>query len=779
MKSWALKHNHPYTLVLAADARMSETDYFDDQIWELRLGTGESIALSLHTTYGTRARDMRLFFSFREEDREAHYARDYAELPRIRTALPNLIRISCQPFAKLPVQHTFFAFDSHTLVGRVHLSNPTTQQRNIRLRLGGILAALDGAPLRVEQTSGVHILRGQSSNLHPLLFITGGAEPAETPYAALELALNLGPGASRTFTWVHIGASRPEEAFDQARRIASQPLEALFARALHLHQAETVEIETGDRDWDALLHFSQIAAAGKFIQAERLPHLSLLAARHPDQGYAPQRDARSHPDAWQGQTALDAWYLAQALPGAPQRWRDLLRNFLATQTDSGQIDARPGPAGQRLGALSPPLLADLAWRYWQSTRETDFLAAVYPALLRFFLAWFTPEQDRDGNGLPEWSHPLQTGYDDNPLFACTAAGKAVAIETVQTPALAAMLLHEGQRLLAIANTIGEEAGREQIRQQLGRLQQHLKTCLQAEQHLYTYCDRDTHLTPTGQILSQRRARRKFQLKRTLKAPARLQIILEKARADGQRPQITIAGQRAGQPVQETLPPEAFCWQGTRAVATTQQTWEQLGRFTLEHFHPEDRLLIRTVDLTQRDLTLFLPLWSNSFTTVEAQAAYAAHLRPGRSFGRAFGFAMLPQGEEIRPLWNALLLEGLLQTGLRQEAAEMLIGLGQAAIRTLTTRKAFYAAYHAESGDGLGARHALQGIFPVGLFLKVLGVSFPQERTVRIQGENPFPWPITVRYRTITVERGLEVSRVRWLDDPPLELPAGGVHLIRF
>ncbi len=776
MKSWALKKHYPYSLVLAADARMSAVDYVNDQIWELRLGTGESIALSLHTTYGTRARDMRLFFSFQEEDREAYYARDYHQLPQIHTILPNLAEISCQPLKKLPVRQTFFVYDSQTLIGRLHLANPTTRQRTIHLRLGGILAPLAGTPLHAEKEDNVYILRGQTGNLHPTIFITGGAELANTPYVALDLPVTLGPGGSRTFTWIHLGAESPENAFDLARRIAAQPLDALMARAHRLHQAETISFETGDRDWDILLALSQTAALGKLLRGPRLPYPAPVGARQPDQGYAPQGDPRAHPEAWQGQTAFDLWYLSRALPGAPNRWRDALRNFLEIQSPDGSIDARPGLGGQRLNAQAAPLLADVALRYWQTSHDDAFLLSIYPALLRFFLSWF-PEEET--NTCPRWQHPLQTGYEDNPLFSCAATGQAIRIDRVLTPALSALLLHEGQALLKIAAAINEKSGTSEIHQKLSALRQALEHCWQAERHLFTYCDSDTHLVSSGQLLSQRRVRRRFQLKKKLAHPVRLQIILEKARADGQRPQVHIQGQRDGETIEETLPPEAFCWQGTRAIATSQQTWDQLGTFTLENIQATNKISIRTVDLTQRDLTLFLPLWGASLPSLQVQTTYAAHLRPGRAFGHTFGLSMQPEQTEVRPLWNALLLEGLLRHGLHQEAAEILIQLGQATIRSLTTRKAFYNAYHSRSGDGLGARHTLQGVFPVSLFLDLLGIAFPQERTVTIRGENPFPWPITVRYRAITIERDLDETRVRWLDDPPLRLPPTGTHHISF
>ena len=45
MSRWQLTPNSPLALQLAADARLSQTDYFDDQVWELALGsTGNASA---------------------------------------------------------------------------------------------------------------------------------------------------------------------------------------------------------------------------------------------------------------------------------------------------------------------------------------------------------------------------------------------------------------------------------------------------------------------------------------------------------------------------------------------------------------------------------------------------------------------------------------------------------------------------------------------------------------------------------------------------------------
>ena len=57
--------NH-ISLTIAADARLSTTNYLDDQIWELSLKNGEPPSLALETTYGLRAANVRLFPRFTE-----------------------------------------------------------------------------------------------------------------------------------------------------------------------------------------------------------------------------------------------------------------------------------------------------------------------------------------------------------------------------------------------------------------------------------------------------------------------------------------------------------------------------------------------------------------------------------------------------------------------------------------------------------------------------------------------------------------------------------------
>jgi hypothetical protein len=85
------------------------------------------------------------------------------------------------------------------------------------------------------------------------------------------------------------------------------------------------------------------------------------------------------------------------------------------------------------------------------------------------------------------------------------------------------------------------------------------------------------------------------------------------------------------------------------------------------------------------------------------------------------------------------------------------------IQNLKKQHAFFRAYHCETGAGIGERNPVQGLAPLGLFLEVLGVKLQSPRQVTLSGKNPFPWPVTVKYRGLTVTRQAEQTVVVFPD----------------
>ena len=60
---------------------------------------------------------------------------------------------------------------------------------------------------------------------------------------------------------------------------------------------------------------------------------------------------------------------------------------------------------------------------------------------------------------------------------------------------------------------------------------------------------------------------------------------------------------------------------------------------------------------------------------------------------------------------------------------------------------------------LGERNALNGLAPLDLFLRVLGVEILSSKRVKLEGVNPFPWDVTIQYKGLKVIRGQEKTEV--------------------
>jgi len=187
--------------------------------------------------------------------------------------------------------------------------------------------------------------------------------------------------------------------------------------------------------------------------------------------------------------------------------------------------------------------------------------------------------------------------------------------------------------------------------------------------------------------------------------------------------------------------------------------------------------VRTLDTSSQDITLFTPLWAHAASSDRAGAIVDRLTRSGEPFNRPYGVPALAastapadaaslEAAEADALamsvhlpWNQLLAEGLLEYGFRDEAASLFSRLMSAVLKSLKQNHTFYERYHAVTGSGLGERGALTGFTPVGLFLRVLGVRFVSPTRIRLEGRNPFPWPVTLVYRGLRIVRGLESTEV--------------------
>ena len=128
-------------------------------------------------------------------------------------------------------------------------------------------------------------------------------------------------------------------------------------------------------------------------------------------------------------------------------------------------------------------------------------------------------------------------------------------------------------------------------------------------------------------------------------------------------------------------------------------------------------------------------------------------------------------------WNTFIGEGLVDYGFRAEAAELVTRLMNAIVLNLKRDKAFRRYYHSQTGAGIGERDALVGLAPLGLFLYTLGVKLLSPTRVEIAGTNPFPWPVTVKYRGLTILRQNEKTTIIFPDGQAVTLDGSESRIV--
>lgn len=769
-------------LTVAADMRLSTPRYVNDHSWELDLGSGEPPALSLRTTYGLRARSIRIFPRFTENGSSVTNVSTFFTPPVIRRFYPNFLELTFNPFEGLEVTYEIRVPDSNTIAGRITVANRSTERRQPRLEMCAALVPLEGHTFSHVQMQMVNVLVGQTSGLIPLLFMTGGPLPGPGPQPSLMVDFDLDPGTSRRLTWSQAATLEHQTSFDTARLVAAQPWDAERARIELVNAGETVEIHTGDPDWDAALALSQKAAFSLLFPGDKnLPHPSFVQVRGPDQGYSRKGDGSDYPASWNGGSPLDAYYLASVLPAAPNLAKGFVRNFLAIQTEDGTVDGKPGLGGQRGRYPAMPLLASMAWNIHCATQDDDFLTEIFPKLLKFFWTWFSPMNDRDRDGIPEWIHLLQTGYEENPMFdTWNPWSQGADISSMHNPALMAMLYREGRSLLKIAGALGREAEVRLVQKQAEQLKAALKQTWNARAALYRYRDRETGESSSGKVLGRLQGSGTIKLKQTFEPPVRLLIEVQTKDPAARRPQVIIS-EYVTKGENEVIQGGQFHWRSGGMVATSQKVHAKIGRIQVRGVNASDRVVVRRPDYTGEDHTLFLPLWAAIPEEQQAEVMIHRNLLNAERFYRPFGIPACPSAPTVEAdpacssvylPWNQLICEGLLSYGYRQEAALLVAHLMTGVIENLKQKRVFYQRYHADTGQGQGERNALSGLAPVGLFLKVLGVQVLSPTQVRLEGKNPFPWPVTVQYKGLKVIRGLERTEVifsngksAWVDDP--------------
>lgn len=775
MTRWQLTPHDPLALQIAADARVSQTDYFDDQVWELALGSQGNPALALQTSYGGRIGLASLIPIWQIDNRPVYEYQAYTTPPVITAFSPGYAQATAKITPTLALRADFWVMESHVVGARLTVKN-SGQALEIGFDLVGFAAA-QGREMKLPSLSQPDGLSfGKVGNLNPVVLLENGR--ASSPNT-VSVRLKIPANGQTVVRWVHVGLPIAATSFALAQKYLKQGWSTPPRRL-----AQSVpSIETGDADTDATIAFAYQQLIQSFLKpTASLPYGSFVGTRQPDQGYSARGDGTDHPRSWSGQTPTLAYLSALALaPVDAKMAQGVLRNYLAVQQKDGWIDWKPGLAGQQQGVLCLPVLARMAWGLWQYTENDAFLREVFPGLLRFFERWRACDADKDS--FPEWQSEAQTGYAFFPSFALRLPwGQNTEIKYFETPDLLAYLLSEATSLREIAYYLRLSEDEKRLSEQVNELSARLETLWNEPEGRYSYRDRDTHQT-TGSIsvLEDGRADEEHILAIRLNPPSRLVIQIIGGTSSAPKLKLNLAGLDVnGRSASETT--ETLEWTHSRGVYTSRTVFSQIDRIRVEGLASVYRVRARTLATDGFDINGLLPLWAVGIPPKRAEALIS-HLTNPAEFWRANGILMFsakdpnynPARAEgsvgVWSYWLTLLGEGLIEHGRVDLATELLKRLLTAQTNVLRETKAFYEFYHADEARGLGERGNTMGLVPLHLLLRVLGVRILSKTRVWTGGAFHWGNEVSITQHGVKVRRSEAGTTVDFSSGESVSLPA--------
>jgi hypothetical protein len=791
MQSLSLKSGDPLVLTLASDARTSPTDYVNDHIWELRIGGGEPSALSVDTTFGLRARAMRIFPEFEINDRTIILPNDFAEDVKIITNYPNYISLTFSPIKEVDARIEYWVPESHQIAGRMRLVNNSVEVKTIRVRWAAVLNPSElGERMTPMVFGAVTVLTGKTENLAPLFFMTGGPEGGSGPYPNLSKDITMDPGSNHNITWVLATYHDHEVSFEQARLTASKNWNGISA-VLDMIKSSTIEIVTGKNDWNSTFHMAQKIAFGSFMHnTAHLDNPSYVSTRLPDQGYSKRGDGSDYDHLWNGQTPLETYFLIDyLLPSHAHYAMGLLDNFLENQTNNGYVDWKPGLNGHRSQLLATPLLSSIALKIYRSSDDLVYLRSIFPKLLAFFQSWFEKNHDQDNDQIPEWTHVVQTGFEDNPLFTYWHEWSyGIDISKIESPDLCSFLYRECKSLIEISTILTDEESAEYLEMTAMRLLEAVNMSWNEDINSYQYRDRDTHALEKKQFIGEWSGPGNIQVNVTFNDPLRLNIIL---RAKDDIPydiQLFIHGTtQSGAHRIEKLTTDRFHWHLSRGYATSDRTYISIDHIHIQNIAEEDCVEVNSIALDFQNQSILLPLWAGIPSPKRAKSLIKKTITDPDRYWQPYGIRAIANppsiGDELNTcgsvniMWNALIIEGLLRYGYRSLAAELFERNMKAIILSLKKDQAFRRLYLAESGIGIGEKNIVGMLAPIGVFLLTLGVQVLSPKRIVLEAFNPFPWPVTIKYRGLTLIRQKKNTMIIFPDGNNITIKNGKTQII--
>ena len=743
----------PKAYILAGDGLSNTINPDEDQIWSLNLGDSDNQILQIETTYGLQAKSMKLIPFLRINKESISKSSLFLQPSIVKNVTPTSIRT--QFFHELDLEICFDVIipQEKALMGAVEFRNTGKSRTNVHFNLAAVLVPMEqGVTIHPEKIGVNHILVGRTKEIIPVLFMSDAPTAISNPYPALSKTIKIRAGGTHSLTWVLVSDNSQEKSFEQARKLSAVNCQNLVAENVRQVDAHTIHIQTGDPNWDAAILLSQTIAQ---------THLAKIEKKSQNQVFIKTR-LHDHKLEISTLSILEAFQFAQVLLPAKAQTMSML---LETLLEEINLETnKPSLNNTKTSVFSTcPMIAHLWGECMRIHPDKEQLQRVFPQLVAYYQAQIPEKSNQLLSDFPvfEASNQLHLQSGDYKFDSWHSFGGGLDIQKVISPALASMLYREFNVIQKMAYQINDRSSGRRFGSLRKAARDQILSCWHQENKFFTYLDHTSQATSAREWFSSGNVQQVMSINREFSTPQRLLCHLFSDDENTKSCIITFEGLgESGKLLMEESNIPATRWVMGRTHVTTNFLFNELHKVIIEGLTSEDRYVLENVDLKQPDITCLLPIWSGGAKKKTFEALIES-LRENLTQNWEYGIPetwvstqSLPENltVSVNVLWNTLIIEGLLQQGFQEEACIVFTKLMGNIVNGLIKFSGFYPTYDHQSGQPIGLENAVTGLPPLRLFLKIAGIELFSPNKIALWGDNPFPWPISIRWQGLYLKK---------------------------
>jgi hypothetical protein len=427
-----------------------------------------------------------------------------------------------------------------------------------------------------------------------------------------------------------------------------------------------------------------------------------------------------------------------------------------------------------------PLQAEIIWRACQAGLRSGFLEAFLPLIDKNLNDWFSKENDKDGDGIPEQPRDISLLFGIDPILdqeGDSRLGEELVEEYLENPGLTALLHNEICQLKTLQDMVTDRSWTSKSRKRTSNLEKFILASWHENTNQFNSRDFQSHLSGKGFFLEGLLHPGWNAPQVSLQYPSRL--LVQVPRPEGsdylQVPVVTFHGlDWQGRYRIEELTSNKFNWQDNTGWGMTQSIYTQIDNCVVWDLKGTQSIQIKAPQSDLQDLRLTLPLWMVGLQENIGQKLVTKSIANPNCFWSDFGLKTYPiSGPALISLpLNILVMQGMIRQGFSRLARDLFLRWIAATSLNLNETGTLFAAWSASSGTGKGKVNLLEGCLPIGLLLDLLEVRFQGTREIIVGEKCPHLFPVQLRYKGVEVTLREKETIIQRPDQEPILYPRG-------